>query len=455
MRLKNNKAISFLLILALSLQLSGCLGIANDMTSKPSDVITSLESAVHSLNRSNILVLTTIEKGSSRYKEYSDELDISSYTDDAEKCYKAVASAIDIKYDESAVESGNGIIKVRVTFSIPKWKSVFEDSSLSGADAVAEAVAKAEKEKTEITLRLVESKEGLKIKNADDLMEIFDFIGYEIAGLSGSSEPTEATTSSEETVPSKETRPADPTEPEPSESEPEPSASNETTRSPKPGSKDDLAAAYADYKALLQKNKEGIAWFEENVSKDSCGITDLNGDGIPELFFFSKSSSNENFINFDIYSYNPAKKATSNYLSTSLTDATSKVSEFAVIKCPNGDVVTYKGFLDEKSVISYYTIYEYHDRASFLLYSGFMICGVTGGDTNGAVCSVSGFDKYTSSSQIKYEDFLRIEKDLLTKADVLFCAKFISAQKSSASTVLEGRKSNAQSYAALIKQING
>ena len=140
-------------------------------------------------------------------------------------------------------------------------------------------------------------------------------------------------------------------------------------------------------------------------------------------------------------------------MSTSLTEVGSEVSEFAVIRCPNGDVVCYKGFIDDKNAISYYTLYQNNEMVSALAYSGFMICGVTGGDKENAVCSVSGFDDYVSGAKIKYDEFIKIEKDLMTKADLLFGSKFLSGVDSNVSGLLSGRKNDGQSYEAVLKQL--
>ncbi|MDO4877646.1 MAG: hypothetical protein Q3987_09715, partial [Oscillospiraceae bacterium] len=169
MHLKSKRLAAIVLAMTLLFQTAGCLGTANGFEGKPADTIYSLQSAVQSLNDKDILALTTIEKGSSRYKEYSDILNMDSYTEGAAKCYEAVASAIDVTYDEDSIETGKDIAKVPVTFAIPAWKDIFENSSLSGADSVIEALAKAEKENTTITLRLINTKNGLVIKNADEL----------------------------------------------------------------------------------------------------------------------------------------------------------------------------------------------------------------------------------------------------------------------------------------------
>ena len=455
MSYKANRILAVILVMIFAINLAGCSG-TKKLSEDPSDAVTRLEKAINSCEADKILELTTLEKGSSVYKDYKDSINVDLYDDEVAGCYKAVADSIKIKVSDSDIETVDGIAKVKATFTIPEWRKVFADSSIESGLAVTEAVRKADTEEKHITLRFIDTKDGLKIKNVEDLMEIFDFVGFDIASSTswgGANETKPSEDETKETKP-KETEPSEtqPDETEPS-GEPDPSTSKKPTKAPQQGTKDDLAKAYADYKKVLEKYADGIAWFEKNVSKDSCGLNDLNGDGIPELFIFTKSNAEENFIDFHVFSYNPANKVTADYLDTALTDATSEISEFAVIKCPNGDVVTYKGFIDEKNVICYYNLYEYMDYVATLAYSGFMICGVTGGDTENAVCSLRGFDKYTTNASINYKEFLRVEKELLTKADVVFCAKMLNNSKSTAAEHLKNRKNEGKSYAEILKQL--
>ena len=451
---KTNRIVSVLMVMILAFNFAACSG-TKKLSGDPSDVINKLEKAIQSSKADDILALTMVDKGSSLYKEYKDSINIDLYDDEMAGCYKAVAKNIKIKFSESDTETGSGIAKVKATFNMPDWKPVFGDNSVSSAEDLISKVEKAETIGINLTLRLIDTKDGLKIKNVEDLMEVFEFVGCDIVSATawGGTEETKPSGSETKETKPKETEPSGsaPTETEPSE--PEPSESKKPTTAPQPGSKDDLAKAYADYKKVLEKNADGIAWFEKNVSKDSCGLSDLNGDGIPELFFFTQSSGEKNFIDFRVYSYSPANKATANYLDTTLIDATSKISEFAVVKTPGGDIVTYKGFIDEKNVICYYNSYEYNDYFSSLSYSGYIICGVTDGNTANAVCSVRGFDKYTSNSSIDYNEFLRVEKEILTKSDVLFCAKMLGDDRSTAAGHLKGRNNEGKTYAEILKQL--
>ena len=450
MRLKRSRILSFLLILALSLQLTGCLGIVEDMTPKPRDILLSLENTVQEYRKDDLLRLFMVDKGSSVYKEYSDILDLDPYTSDAAKCYKAVASGIDLKFDDADLESGSGITKVKVTFLIPEWKKIFEDSSISGADSIVEAIGKAGKNKIQMTLRLIDTKDGPKIKNAEDLMEIFDFVGYEIAGLSGVPDP------SRETEPS-ESKPVEPT-PTPAESAPKPT---ETEPSGSEGTaKPDGNSASDAFKQVLAKNKDGIEWFEKTFNTSSCGMSDFNGDGVPELYFFSRSTYNENYVNFSVFTYNPEKKRTTRIVLESLTQAGSNISEFFVAKTKDNRLITYTGYLTDGSSILNYNIYSSQGNSP-LLFTGNLFGSTTptfkdneGKDFNANVFTATGIDKYKVNTSISREEYDRIEKDLLGSTEILISASFLKSETSSANKLMSKHKMSGISYADMLKKLS-
>ena len=459
MRLKYTKVTSFLLILIFSLQLTGCLGITDGIPSKATDALLSLKTSIRNFQKDEFLSLLKIDKDSSVYKEYDERLDLDSYTADAAKCYKAVASGIEVKYDETTIESDSDLFKIKVTFLIPSWKELFEDDSFSGPDGICEKLENAEKNKTEMTLRLIKTKDGYKIKNHEDLMEIFDFVGYEIAGLSGKPYESKST----------ESEPTESTEPKPTEkpTETEPSESSSETNEPKPTSgkdtpSDSTARAYADYAKLLQKNKDGIEWFEKNVNSNACGLVDITGDDVPDLYFFTKNAADSTTIALYVYSYDPAKQKTSMILIDTLIDAESKITEFFVLRTKAGQIISYKGYLDESGSITEYGIYSNKGTGHFMEYTGkmFLTLGPEVKDKNGntmqiKVCTVQGVDKYSESTNVEVDEFRRLEKDLLGSYDSIFSAKFQKSFNSVPYQLIGSAKSSGLSFNDLLKKVNG
>ncbi len=488
MRIKGHRLIALILVLVISFQFAGCTGKTKKPSSNPAEFMETFESAVKNLDRETLLSLMLIDSGSSRYKEYDEILNLSSYTDEAEKCYKGVASNIDIKYNESDIENSGGIAKVKVKFTMPKWEFVFGDISLRDADAVVDALSKIEKVKTEMTLRLIETKDGLKVKNADEFLELFDFVGAEIVIYSrGMADPTTEPTEPTEPVPTPTPEPTatpmpeppesrgepsepDPTEPSesgtaptepseattPSKKSTEPSSSSKTT---KKGTDSDKAAAYAAYAKLIEKNKAGIEWYEKTFNSNACGLIDINGDSIPELYFFTQSEYSSNYVNFFIYTFNPTKGRAVLSLIETLTEAGSKISEFFVLKTKDNKIVSYRGYVDTDSSILTYSIYKY-DSSDYMAFCGNMFCTITpsfegsdGKSKNVTVCTISGVDKYKTGTNVEIGEFRRVEKALLNSSTSLFSAQFQKDKKSAACNILGSKKFAGSTYAALAKKL--
>lgn len=180
MRKKTNRIIAVLMAMILSLNLAACSG-AKNLSEDPSDVISKLEKAIQTSKEEDVLGLTMVEKGSSLYKEYKESMDIDLYDDEMAGCYKSVARNTKIIFSGEDVETGSGMAKVKVTFNMPDWKKVFADKSITSAEDLIAAVEKAEPAGISLTLRLIDTKDGLKIKNVEDLMDVFEFVGSDIA----------------------------------------------------------------------------------------------------------------------------------------------------------------------------------------------------------------------------------------------------------------------------------
>ena len=466
MSYKTNRILALILVMIFAINLAGCTG-AKKLSEDPSDAVTRLEKAINSCDADKILSLSTIESGSSAYKEFMDSINIDLYDDEMASCYKAVAESIKIKFSESDIELVDGMAKVSVTFTVPDWKKVFADSSIDSYLALTEAVRKSETIEKQLTLRLIDTKDGLRIKNIEDLMEIFDFVGSDIAsstswGGANETKPSESETKKTEPT---ETEPSEtgPSETEPSETEPsesEPSTSNEPTGTPRKGTGDDLAKAYADYAKRLQNNKDKIEWFENNMNSNACGLVDLTGDDIPELYIFSKGAENSNAINFTIYSYDPAKQKSAIILIEVLTDPTSKITEYFVIRTKENKIVTYKGYLDDSGTISEYCIYSSKGTGHFMEYTGnmFLTLGPEVKDKKGnsmqiKVCTVSGVDKYKTSTTIEVDEFRRIEKALISSPESVFSANYQKNFNSVPYQLIGNARSTGLSYNDLLKKL--
>ena len=462
MSYKTNRILAVILVMLFAINIAGCTG-SKKLSEDPSDAVTRLEKAINSCDADKILGLTTLEKGSSVYKDYKDSIDVELYDDEIAACYKAVAESIKINVSDSDIETVDGIAKVKATFTIPEWRKVFADSKIDGYLAVTEAVRKADTEEMHLTIRFIDTKDGLKIKNVEDLMELFDFVGYDIVSSTSWGDPNGTKPSESET---KETKPkeTEPSETKPSETEPsetEPSTSNEPTKAPRKGSKEDLAKAYADYAKRIETNKDKIEWFEQHMNSNACGLVDITGDDIPELYVFSKGSETSKVINFTIYSYDPAKQKSSIILIEALTDPDSKITEYFIIRTKDNKIVSYKGYLDDSGTISEYCIYSSKGTGHFMEYTGnlFLTLGPEVKGKNGEsmqikVCTVKGIDKYKDSTTIEVDEFHRLEKALVSNPESVFSANYQKNFNSVPYQLIGNAKSTGISYSDLLKQLS-
>ena len=59
----------------------------------------------------------------------------------------------------------------------------------------------------------------------------------------------------------------------------------------------------------------------------------------------------------------------------------------------------------------------------------------------------------TTNASIDYNEFLRIEKDILTKGEAIFGSKMLGDSRSTASGHLKGRNNEGKTYAETLKKL--
>ena len=145
-----------------------------------------------------------------------------------------------------------------------------------------------------------------------------------------------------------------------------------------------------------------------------------------------------------------------------LIDPSSNIAEFSVFRTKAGQIISYRGYLDENGSITEYNIYSSKGTGHFMEYTGkmFLTLGPAVKDKNGndfqiKVCTVQGIDKYTKSTSIEVDEFRRLEKTLLGSKDSVFSAKYQKSFNSIPYQSLGGAKSSGLSYSDLLKTLNG
>ena len=73
---------------------------------------------------------------------------------------------------------------------------------------------------------------------------------------------------------------------------------------------EDGVKAVGVYKELLKVNKDAIQGIEKNFNISStCGLHDINSDGIPEFYFFAATDSTAYSATFYVFSYDKASES--------------------------------------------------------------------------------------------------------------------------------------------------
>ena len=146
----------------------------------------------------------------------------------------------------------------------------------------------------------------------------------------------------------------------------------------------------------------------------------------------------------------------------SLVDSQSNIAEFFVLRTKAGQIVSYRGYLDNNGSITEYNIYSSKGTGHFMEYTGkmFLTLGPAIKDKNGndfqiKVCTVQGIDKYTTSTKIEVDEFHRLEKDILGSCDSVFSAKYQKDFNSIPYQLLGSTKSSGISYDDILKKLNG
>ncbi|MBR4404318.1 MAG: hypothetical protein IKT10_04315 [Clostridiales bacterium] len=216
--------------------------------------------ALSNFDSKGILELTNWDKDDKGYKEVEFYVGGGFITDTvlmdkAMECYSYIASTIEYSYEDGRItlEKDNATLKIQ--YKMVDWKTLFA-GSYKGYDELMDAL-KSSKDTIIVkdTLKFEKVKGEWKLTKITNLSEAFGFINS-LPNMGLDPQPT---------IP-------DPT-----------SDPTGTTNSA-----DLTKEAFESYQYLLETNKDSILEVEKHFGlKQSCGIFDIDGDGVPEMFFLS------------------------------------------------------------------------------------------------------------------------------------------------------------------------
>ena len=273
------KTVAAFLAASMMVGVAGCdaFGVRKEM-GNVDGVIKDYGKALSNLDEDKILKMTVWEETD---KEYADFKDCFTFDANAEyiwDVYATTAGTITLDYKGASIKVKGDKASVDVTYVIVDWKTLYNEQ-YSGADDLVKAITDSMNViTTEGSLEFEKDGNDWKISKITKLDELLEF-GKKSPNLTNKEMPT---------------KPADDTDPTD-----EPAFPTGTQFA------DSYGKAIAAYLKVLDDNMAAITAVQETFRIDPVGIYDIDGNGIPELYFLAcKDSSQVMNSSLFIYSYN-------------------------------------------------------------------------------------------------------------------------------------------------------
>ena len=273
------KTVAAFLAASMMVGVAGCdaFGVRKEM-GNVDGVIKDYGKALSNLDEDKILKMTVWEETD---KEYADFKDCFTFDANAEyiwDVYATTAGTITLDYKGASIKVKGDKASVDVTYVIVDWKTLYNEQ-YSGADDLVKAITDSMNViTTEGSLEFMKDGNDWKISKITKLDELLEF-GKKSPNLTNKEMPT---------------KPADDTDP-----------TDEPTFPTGTRFADSYQKAIAAYLKVLDDNMAAITAVQETFRIDPVGIYDIDGNGIPELYFLAcKDSSQVMNSSLFIYSYN-------------------------------------------------------------------------------------------------------------------------------------------------------
>ena len=277
------KVIASLLCLA---TVAGCAGCENGFLTKKKaitgigETLEKYAEALRDMDDDDLLVLTDWDDDDNDYREISAILRPDTQNESVVRFYKAVASTISVDYESDDIDVKDGKASVKVKYVSVDWNDAYELYLETGD---AKQAVKKTKDTVSVKgkISFVLDGDEWKISKITNLEEVFSFIGM-FRNTIPEPTPTEPVP-----IPTPiETIETDPTFIEPS-----------GTAFP-----DSYGRARNAYIDILEQNRDAIRAVEDGYYIDPVGIYDIDGNGIPELYFISDAGNNYSAV-LHVYEY--------------------------------------------------------------------------------------------------------------------------------------------------------
>ena len=273
------KTVAAFLAASMMVGIAGCdaFGVRKEM-GNVDGVIKEYGKALSNLDEDKILKMTVWEETDKEYADFKDCFIFDANAEYIWNVYATTAGTITLDYKGASIKVKGDKASVDVTYVIVDWKTLYNEQ-YSGADDLVKAITDSMNViTTEGSLEFEKDGNDWKISKITKLDELLEF-GKKSPNLTNKEMPT---------------KPADDTDPTD-----EPAFPTGTQFA------DSYQKAIAAYLKVLDDNKAAITAVQETFRIDPVGIYDIDGNGIPELYFLAcKDSSQVMNSSLFIYSYN-------------------------------------------------------------------------------------------------------------------------------------------------------
>ena len=273
------KTVSLILAGCVVFGIAGCdLSGSKQEKSNVDDVIQSYGKALQKLDEEKILGMTTWDESDSEYSDFKDCFVFDANAEYIWEVYTATAGTITLNYQDKDIKVKGDKASVDVTYLIVDWKTLYKEKYFSADDLVKAIKDSMNVITTEGSLEFTKDGNDWKISKITKLDELMEF-GRTWPNLESKQWPT---------MPTDDTEPTD-----------EPTFPTGTQYA------DSYQKAIAAYLKVLDDNRAAITAVQETYRIDPVGIYDIDGNGIPELYFLATTGDSPVMnSSLFIYSYN-------------------------------------------------------------------------------------------------------------------------------------------------------
>ena len=273
------KTVSLILAGCVVFGIAGCdLSGSKQEKSNVDGVIKDYGKALLKLDEEKILGMTTWDESDSEYSDFKDCFTFDANAEYIWDVYTATAGTIELNYKDTSIKVKGDKASVDVTYLIVDWKTLYKEQYFSADDLVKAIKDSMNVITTEGSLEFTKDGNSWKISKITKLDELMEF-GKTWPNLESKQWPT---------MPTDDTEPAD-----------EPTFPTGTQYA------DSYQKAIAAYLKVLDDNRAAITAVQETYRIDPVGIYDIDGNGIPELYFLATTGDSPVMnSSLFIYSYN-------------------------------------------------------------------------------------------------------------------------------------------------------